>query len=168
MLDKDDAYIDKDPRDYLNTFKFKLFCVSLKVAFCCVAKDIYNTNFPLVIDDVFDASDFENRIQLKNFMRKLLLKHDELLPALKGMHQFIFFTQDDVIAVQVAKGIKIAYNSSVKFGHIFDYHELKSNEEHRKEEGSDQYKLDKPLEIVLKDQKPTSLKFYQMDDELSF
>ncbi|MDE6638144.1 MAG: hypothetical protein K2K32_07915 [Muribaculaceae bacterium] len=173
ILDKTEGFIERDPRDYLNTFKFKLFCVSLKMAFCCVAKDIYNTNFPLVIDDVFDASDFENRIQLKNFIRKLLLKHDEFLPVLKKKHQFIFFTQDDIIATQVAKGIKFAYDSDVKFGHIFDYHELNCNKESETDRGdensSERYKIDMPLKIILSDQEPHGeIKFYQMDDELSF
>lgn len=113
------------PNAYLNTFKFKLFCVSLKLAMCCVAKAIYNINFPLVIDDVFDSSDFDNRVKIKEFVSNLLRQHDNLMKDIRTEMplQIIFFTQDDLIANQMAEGLAES-GEKVKFSRIFDYHEI--------------------------------------------
>lgn len=113
------------PRNYLNTFKYKLFCVALKMALCCISKSIYNINFPFVVDDVFDASDFESRLKLRDFIKELFKQHNKLLEDRKYKLQLIFFTQDDLIADQVEQGImRIDGKTGVLFGHIFDYHEM--------------------------------------------
>ena len=113
------------PRGYLNTFKFKLFCVAMKLALCCVAKKIYNMNYPLVIDDVFDASDFDNRISIKEFALEMVSQHDMLMCEDRYNLQIIFFTQDDLVASQMEKGLVLGCGrESVKFGHIFDYHQM--------------------------------------------
>lgn len=129
------------PRAYLNTFKYKLFCVALKLAFCCIAKKIYQVNYPLIIDDVFDSSDFDNRIDINHFAAELIKQHDYLLPNDEFPLQIIFFTQDDLIAEQFAKGIaEVVGYSKYKFSRIHDYH-LMVNEDDKvdvknKQEGS--------------------------------
>ncbi|MDE5888374.1 MAG: hypothetical protein K2H46_12425 [Muribaculaceae bacterium] len=116
---------DADPRAYLNTFKYKLFCVTLKMACCCIAKKMYKINNPLIIDDVFDASDFENRVMIRSFAEKLSLQHNKLLPEPEYSLQMIFFTQDDLVAIQMEKGLKDGLgNNRVMGGRIFDYHEI--------------------------------------------
>lgn len=130
--------VETVPRSYLNTFKYKLFCVALKLALVVVLKRIYKINYPFIIDDVFDASDFSSRLDLKDFMNNLVQMHDSMPGSgFKDVPlQLIFFTQDDVIARQVEKGlISACGRSQVKFGHIFDYHEAT-------EEGDGVYKED--------------------------
>lgn len=118
-----------NPRQYLNTFRFKLFCVALKIALSCFVKETFEINYPIVIDDVFDSSDFDNRLHLKQFIRKVVTCHDDLLPENKYSLQIIFFTQDDLIADQIHKGlISIKGAENVKFGRIYDYHEMRESD----------------------------------------
>lgn len=113
-----------NPRQYLNTFRFKLFCVALKTALSCFVKEKYNLNYPLIIDDVFESSDFDSRLRLKNFVEKIVSCHDELLPSEKFELQIIFFSQDDLIAEQIYKGLIVSKGTQkVKFSRIYDYHE---------------------------------------------
>ena len=143
-----DPYLDASPRAYLNTFKYKLFCVGMKMMLCCVSKRIYNINYPFIIDDVFDSSDFENRVKIREFVANMKVQHDKFFlinksdEAEKFSLQFIFFTQDDLIADQFVKGIRqrvliedentrklLEKNEwcrigDVRYGHIFDYHEM--------------------------------------------
>lgn len=114
-----------NPRQYLNTFRFKLFCVAIKIALGCFVKETYGINYPFIIDDVFDSSDFDSRLQLKQFVEKIVKCHDELLSENKYSIQFLFFTQDDLIANQISKGlIESKGASKVKFERIYDYHEV--------------------------------------------
>lgn len=112
-------------RQYLNTFKFKLVCVAIKIALGCFVKETYDINYPFVIDDVFDSSDFENRLQLKQFVKNIVKCHDKLLKGNKYAIQFLFFTQDDLIANQIKEGLTAnKEDSNVKFGRIYDYHDV--------------------------------------------
>lgn len=112
------------PRQYLNTFRFKLFCVAIKIVLGCFVKKTYAINYPFVIDDVFDSSDFDSRLQLKQFVMKILECHNSLLSDDQYTMQFIFFTQDDLIATQVNKGLIVSTGvSNVKFERIYDYHD---------------------------------------------
>lgn len=125
-----DAREEVSPRAYLNTFKYKLFCVAMKLALCCVAKGIYRINYPLVIDDVFDSSDFDSRIGLRDFIMEMMKQHDKLLQNPEYELQLIFFTQDDLIADQIRRGIvTYAGNGNVLFGHIYDYHEFSPDDD---------------------------------------
>lgn len=109
-----------------------MFCVSLKLAFLCISKEAYNVNFPFVIDDVFDSSDFDSRLKLNDFTKELIEMHNTLLPEEKYALQLVFFTQDDLIANQIYKGLlaKVEKNR-VKFSQIFDYHECDYQEDIR-------------------------------------
>lgn len=122
---KDEDLQKISPRAYLNTFKYKLFCIALKLAFCCVAKDIYNINYPFIIDDVFDSSDFDNRVGIKDFSRELITHHNKIFLHDSSPLQIIFFTQDDLIADQFAKGIgDTDGHTDYKLSRIHDYHQM--------------------------------------------
>ena len=109
------------PQLYLNTFRFKLFCVALKVslAFCC--KSLYKINAPIVIDDVFDSSDFQNRERIRDFIHDLYSAHEDLFGKTSPL-QLIFFTQDDIIGDSVFHGI-LDYGpiEGAKYSRIFNY-----------------------------------------------
>lgn len=112
------------PRKYLNTFRFKLFCVALKIVLGCFVKERYSINFPYVIDDVFDSSDFDSRLRLKRFIEEIVKRHDSLIDPKKYPIQIIFFSQDDLIADQIYKGLLACMESNnLKFGRIYDYRE---------------------------------------------
>lgn len=117
------------PRQYLNTFRFKLFCVAVKIALGCVVKETYDINYPFIIDDVFDSSDFDSRLQLKQFIENIISCHDRLLNDNKYAMQLLFFTQDDLIANQLYKGLLASKGEgNVKLGRIYDYHETNNTD----------------------------------------
>ena len=117
------------PRQYLNTFRFKLFCVAVKIALGCVVKETYAINYPFIIDDVFDSSDFDSRLRLKQFVENIISCHDRLLNDNKYAMQLLFFTQDDLIANQLYKGLLASKGEgNVKFGRIYDYHETNNTD----------------------------------------
>lgn len=116
------------PRKYLNTFRFKLYCVALKVSLCICCSKLYGIEFPLVIDDVFDSSDFNNRERIRDFIRHLFQSYSELLP---GKHplQLLFFTQDDVIGDSVFRGIQDAgLDENIRYSRIFNFYEAEDKE----------------------------------------
>lgn len=109
-----------NPRAYFNTFRFKMFVVSLKIALACCAKLIYNTNWPIVIDDVFNSSDFNNRSRMDEYVKKICETYDGLEKVKDMQLQIILFTQDDVIGDAVFKGLT-RRNKSAKLLRIHDY-----------------------------------------------
>ncbi len=116
------------PRSYFNTFKYRLFCVSIKMLLSCAAKGIYNINYPFIIDDVFDSSDFESRMNLKEYIKKLMEEHDFIINDPRYKLQIIFFTQDDLIAGQVSHGITLHSGSENSYlGRLYDYHEMQTD-----------------------------------------
>lgn len=112
--------VSKNPIEYFNTFRFKMFAVSLKIALACCAKSIYNINWPIVIDDVFNSSDFSNRSRMGDYIDRICEEYDQL-PKVGDMDlQLIFFTQDDVIGDAIYKGL-ISKSKSAQLVRLYDY-----------------------------------------------
>lgn len=117
-----------DPQRFLNTFRFKLFCVALKAALAFTCSKIYKMNFPLVMDDIFDSSDFSNRRKIREFIYHLFKVHHGLFGE-KHPLQVIFFTQDDVVGESVYKGIRdFSPDEGVKYSRLFPYRELEDED----------------------------------------
>lgn len=120
---------NKSPITYLNTFRLKLFCVALKMSLFCCAKKLYKINMPFVIDDIFDSSDFYHRSNIGSFIANMVASHDKAMQSKEKMKydlQLIFFTQDNIIAENVYRGLAdYLYQNSqeemseVKFGRLF-------------------------------------------------
>ena len=93
-----------EPRDYFNNFRFKLYLMSLRIAIAFQVMRTRHISFPLMFDDVFDSSDFTNRVKTNKFINKIFDLYKKL-----GINdnplQIIFFTQDEVIAESVYEGI---------------------------------------------------------------
>lgn len=94
------------PRRLFNTFRLKLFAVSLKIACACCAKQIYNMNYPIIIDDVFNSSDFDNRLKMNDYIQSILDSYKSLPEVGYFPFQLILFTQDEVIANSIFKGME--------------------------------------------------------------
>ena len=60
-----------NPYEYFNSFRFKLFCISLKIALAISWMRTNKTIVPFVIDDVFNANDFMNGLKLERFVQKI-------------------------------------------------------------------------------------------------
>lgn len=110
------------PERYLNTFRYKLYCMTLKIAIAFAMKKFYKLNFPVVIDDLFYSSDFEHREMVRLFFRILFLKHRELF---SNDLQVIFLSHDDVVIEAAYRGIcDIVTCSQVNRQIMFDYRDV--------------------------------------------
>lgn len=113
-----------EPKAYFNTFRLKTFCLAVKVALACCAKEIHKKNFPIVIDDIFDSSDFNHRQNIGDFIQKIVNKHNTVLPPEYRL-QMIFFTQDQLIGEGVYHGIEKEMSRKAVAMHIL-YHYSKA------------------------------------------
>ena len=95
------------PNEYLNSFRFVLYCVSLKLALAFWQMKRNKAITPIVIDDVFDASDFENSLKLEKFVYEifrafaLMAKEENIKIPL----QLIVLTHDQLMKSSFERGI---------------------------------------------------------------
>lgn len=101
------APFETTPREYLNSFRFVLYCVVLKfsLALCQMRKK--KISAPIVIDDIFDASDFENSLKLERFVylvfktyRKYVKDYGVEVPL-----QLILLTHDEMMKTAFERGL---------------------------------------------------------------
>lgn len=110
------------PRLYFNTFRFKLFAVAVKIALACCVKIIDKVNFPIIIDDAFDASDFRSKYQVCMFIRDIIQQHNTIEALKPYPMQLIFMTQDSIIARSVYQGLLDGeVENGVKLCRMFDF-----------------------------------------------
>lgn len=96
-------YIDTDtgelktvsPSHYFNTFRYKLFCLMVSLSLALSTRKKYGINLPLVMDDLFYASDFVSKHRFSKFISKVIELFYKYTPELPL--QFILFTHDDLI-----------------------------------------------------------------------
>ena len=103
--DKNLYYIDVDGipvHKYFNTFRFRLFCLSLQVAVNLKMMKKYKFSFPMVFDDVFYANDYKNKRQLTNFFYVLSKQATTILGKNNNL-QVLFFTHDEQLIATLQK-----------------------------------------------------------------
>lgn len=87
--------------EYLNTFRFKIFCLMFKISMSIYWMNLNKVIIPIVIDDIFNATDFDNRLKLdyvvysiyKMYETKILQPYRKCSIPL----QLIMFTHDEVV-----------------------------------------------------------------------
>lgn len=92
------------PQEYFNTFRFKLYVVSFKISLAFLEMKLKKVRVPVVIDDVFNASDFENNIRLEYFVRNIYTAYDKL--GLEEPLQLIMLTHDNMVLEAFRKGVE--------------------------------------------------------------
>ena len=109
------------PSQYLNSFRLKTYCITVKVALVFAIMRAYNFVFPLVFDDVIFACDFNNRSGVKQFIGHILECYKRQCSSLAEMQplQLIFFTHDDVVFNAAADAFDDCSKRVV--GRMFDY-----------------------------------------------
>lgn len=100
---------ETNPREYLNSFRFVLFCVVLKFSLALCQMKKKKVSIPIVIDDIFDASDFENSIKLEEFVylvfknyRKYVMHDGVDIPL-----QVILLTHDEMMKTAFERGLSM-------------------------------------------------------------
>lgn len=83
------------PSHYFNTFRYKLFCLMVSLSLALSTRKKYSINLPLVMDDLFYASDFVSKHRFSKFISRVIELFYKYTPELPL--QFILFTHDDLI-----------------------------------------------------------------------
>lgn len=128
--------------------------MSLKCALVCCAMKIYDKAFPLVIDDIFDSSDFSHRADIDYYFKNMIEKYREVMDE-RFPIQIIFFTQDELIGEGVEKGLKDGLGvNSISIHRLIepsycDYLESKKRREKGTTEKSDHNMQKKPYDEEL-------------------
>lgn len=94
------------PHEYFNEFRFKLFCVTMKIGIAFYWMTRTKKALPIVIDDIFNANDFENSVKLEQFAyfikelyRNNVVKNKFTLPL-----QLIILSHDDLVVNSFSRG----------------------------------------------------------------
>lgn len=94
------------PSLYLNTFRFRLFVISLKIALTFAFMKRERTIVPIVIDEVFNSSDFENRLRLEKYVEMIYSQYDDMQISLYRL-QIVLFTHDEIVLRSFARGANL-------------------------------------------------------------
>lgn len=83
------------PDTYFNTFRYKLFCLMVSLSLALATRKEHKINLPLIIDDIFFASDFISKNSFAEFLQKVIQLFYKQTPDMPL--QIILFTHDDLI-----------------------------------------------------------------------
>ena len=103
---KDGGKFVTTPKRYLNAFRFRLYAVLLKISLALFFMKRNNCVAPIVIDDVFNASDFENSISLSTFVCKIFEIYQEVI-GYEYPLQLIMLTHDEMVTSAFENGAKL-------------------------------------------------------------
>lgn len=85
------------PAKYYNSFRYKLYCISIKVVMAYMTMKVNQLKAPLIFDDVFTASDFDNTINITKFFEILFRVFENFGLGKRNELQIILFTHDEVV-----------------------------------------------------------------------
>lgn len=106
---------------YLNTFHFRLFSTMVGISIAIASRRNTQVNLPLVLDDVFYASDFENRTSVERFLQQIFKAFKTYTPDLPL--QLILLTHDQLIFESAIKVVKEIKGTDIAFAKLFPYTE---------------------------------------------
>lgn len=102
---------------YFNTFHYKLFCTMVAISIAIASRKKTKINLPLILDDIFYASDFENRAKIEKFIKKMFTLFDQYTPDMPL--QMILFTHDNIIFDSAILALNHADNLKMNFAKLF-------------------------------------------------
>lgn len=122
---------------YFNTFRFRLFFLSVQSLLCIRMMQYAEVYFPLFFDDVFYANDYVNKMQLTHFfsqMDKYVAKYENV----RDHFQLIFFSHDEQLIKVIHDRLKS--EETCKFARMLDGIQISSNKMCIKETEGIKYK----------------------------
>ena len=102
---------------YFNTFRFRLFFLSLQSLLCVKMMQQTGIVFPLLFDDIFYANDYINKNQLVHFF-DILDSYAKQNDKVNGKLQLIFFSHDEQLINVVHKRYRT--DKSIQFARVVD------------------------------------------------
>lgn len=162
---KGEKPFDTSPATYLNSFRFKLYAVALKLSLAFFYMKTNRRILPIAMDDVFNANDFDNSIHLQYFVHKIYeLYHDKVSQTIPL--QLIMLTHDEIILSAFQKG----YNAK----EIIKWNESKEE----REKSQQKYFLYKDnciigrlfhyQEVKYINENKSNLEFYNLYNEINY
>ena len=106
VTDENGDYFESNPRRYLNTFRYRLYAVLLKIALSLYYMKSNHCVAPIIIDDVFNASDFENSASLSTFVHHIIEIYQDVIGGDIPL-QLIILTHDEMIVNAFSEGVKL-------------------------------------------------------------
>lgn len=104
------------PELFYNSFRYKLYCISVKVALAFMTMKLSGINAPLFFDDVFNASDFDNSINIDKFFNIILTSYENLSLGKRKDLQIILFTHDEVVLNSISQAMgEYGFNIGIKY-----------------------------------------------------
>ncbi len=105
-VNKERDVFSTTPAWYLNSFRFKLYVIALKISLAFWYMQKNRCIIPIAIDDVFNANDFDNSIHLQQFVHSIYeVYNDKVCPRISL--QLILLTHDEIILNAFQKGYNI-------------------------------------------------------------
>lgn len=114
---------DMSAARFYNSFRYKLFCLLLKLVGGLAYMKLDKVRIPIILDDVFYGSDFYSRTKVKKFFVMLLdgikkqLKNED---GIEGNIQIICLTHDEIVFNAVVDAVAETRYKLVSFGRIID------------------------------------------------
>lgn len=104
------------PTVFYNNFRYKLFCLLLKILGGIAYMNINKICVPIILDDVFYGSDFYSRTKIKNFFTILFqgIKQNVINEDV----QIICFTHDEIVLNAIAGAVRNTNYQNVLFGRL--------------------------------------------------
>ncbi|MCC5930785.1 MAG: hypothetical protein JJU28_16190 [Cyclobacteriaceae bacterium] len=123
IVPKDKSHPPLPVNKYFNTFHYRLFSTMVGVSIAMASRINTKINLPLVLDDIFYASDFENRATVERFIKELFEIFKKYTPNLDL--QLILFTHDQLIFESAVKATSEMKVENIAFSRLFHYSKAK-------------------------------------------
>lgn len=123
VVPKDKSHPPLPVNKYFNTFHYRLFSTMVGISIAMASRINTRINLPLVLDDIFYASDFENRATIERFIKELFDIFKKYTPTLEL--QLILFTHDQLIFESVIKASAEMKVNNIAFARMFHYSKAK-------------------------------------------
>lgn len=123
IIPKDKSHPPLPVNKYFNTFHYRLFSTMVGVSIAMASRINTKINLPLVLDDIFYASDFENRATVERFIKELFDIFNQYTPNLDL--QLILFTHDQLIFESAVKATAEMKVENIAFARLFHYTKAK-------------------------------------------
>lgn len=119
--------VEISPMKFYNTFRYKLFCMMLRISTAVCMMKTHRFLFPIILDDLFYASDFYNRRLIKQFIESFVSISEQILG--KNHLQLICFTHDEIVFTAIYEAVRGKRKiGSFLFGRLHDYRSVEKNE----------------------------------------
>ncbi len=129
IVPKDKSLQPLPVNKYFNTFHYRLFSTMVGISIAMASRINTRINLPLVLDDIFYASDFENRATIEMFIKELFEVFEKYTPQLEL--QLILFTHDQLIFESAVKATAAMKVMNIAFAKLFPYNNAKDKGDYK-------------------------------------